>query len=86
MRCLSRLRSTFAPLSLFTRALALAVTLTLTVAGHAQSAGTGTITGRVMNVSNGAYLPKAQIRVAGTTLSTLTNDFGEYTLRNVPAG
>ena len=86
MRCSSRLRSTFAPLSLFSRALALAVTLTLTVAGHAQSASTGTITGRVMNVSNGAYLPKAQIRVAGTTLSTLTNDFGEYTLRNVPAG
>ncbi|MBL9206264.1 MAG: carboxypeptidase regulatory-like domain-containing protein [Opitutaceae bacterium] len=52
----------------------------------AQDSATGTISGRVLNGSNGKALSKALVSVQGTTLTTLTNDFGEFTLRNVPAG
>jgi iron complex outermembrane recepter protein len=60
--------------------------MTFTVLAMAQTAGTGTITGRVLNASNGSYLSKALVTIPGTNVSTLTNDFGEYTLRDVPAG
>lgn len=47
---------------------------------------TGTIEGRVLNLSNGQYLSNALVAIEGTNLVELTNDFGEYTVRNVPAG
>lgn len=50
------------------------------------SAGTGTITGRVLNAANGKFLPNARIVVEDTPAEALTNEFGEYTLRNIPAG
>lgn len=48
--------------------------------------GTATITGRVQNASNGSYLNNAQVSIVGTNRSVLTNQFGEFTLRDVPAG
>jgi iron complex outermembrane recepter protein len=47
---------------------------------------TGTITGRVLNMSSGRYVSAARVSVVGTNLEVQTNNFGEYTLRNVPAG
>ena len=47
----------------------------------------GTVTGRVMEAGEGgAPLVSAQVTVAGTTIGTLTNADGRYTLRNVPTG
>jgi iron complex outermembrane recepter protein len=47
---------------------------------------TGTITGRVLNMSSGRYVSAARVSVVGTNLEVQTNNFGEYTLRNVPTG
>lgn len=52
----------------------------------AESTGTGTIEGRVLNARNGTFLSKARVVVEGTNLAALTNDFGEYRLSEVPAG
>lgn len=52
----------------------------------AQSASTGTITGRVLNVATGEYLRNAVVKVAGTDVSTLSEAGGYYRLLNVPAG
>ena len=52
----------------------------------AQTAATGTITGRVLNAANGMYLSNARVSVEGTNIETYTNQFGDYTLNNVPAG
>jgi TonB-linked SusC/RagA family outer membrane protein len=46
----------------------------------------GTVTGRVTDAGSGQPVPAAQVRVAGSTLGTLTNESGNYTLRGVPAG
>jgi hypothetical protein len=59
---------------------------TLIAPGRAQSAATGTIEGRVLNTTNGAYLNNARVTVEGTTLQAFTNEFGEYRLSDVPAG
>jgi iron complex outermembrane receptor protein len=53
---------------------------------HAQSAAVGTVQGRVLNAANGTYLDKAVVSVEGTNLQTLTNGFGEFVLKDVPAG
>ncbi len=69
-----------------------AMTLLATAVGlispqaRAADAATGTIEGRVLNQSNGRYLGKAVVQVEGSTNQTLTNDFGEYRLIEVPAG
>lgn len=47
---------------------------------------TGSVTGRVLNATNGSFLSKARVSVDGTELSALTNDFGEYEIKGVPAG
>ena len=52
---------------------------------RAQSA-TGTIEGRVLNTTNGAYLNNARVTIEGTTLQAFTNEYGEYRLVDVPAG
>lgn len=48
--------------------------------------GTGTIEGRVLNVTSGDYLEKARITVEGTSLETFTDAGGYYRLNFVPAG
>lgn len=47
---------------------------------------TGTVTGRVLNASSGNYLSKARVSVEGTALETLSSEFGDYTLKDVPVG
>lgn len=53
---------------------------------RAQTAAPGTIEGRVLNVTNGAYLNNARVTVEGTTLQTFTNQYGEYRLTGVAPG
>lgn len=55
-------------------------------AAPATSAATGTVRGRVVNAANGMYVSKAVVSVDGTTTQTLTDDYGYYTLNDVPAG
>jgi TonB-dependent receptor len=64
----------------------LCVAATCGVAALGQPAGSGTIEGRVLNVTTGAYLENAQVSVEGTTIATSTNNYGEYRLTGVPAG
>ena len=49
-------------------------------------AGTGTITGRILNEGTGQYLRNATVTVVGTNLSTLAEAGGVYTLTGVPPG
>jgi TonB-dependent receptor len=65
--------------------LLLATFLTLTAAVAAQTS-TGFVHGRVLNVTNGAYLNNARVTVEGTQLEAFTNPFGEYQIAGVPAG
>lgn len=46
----------------------------------------GSISGRVLNVGNSKYVANAVVSVEGTSITTLTNDYGEYRLNDVPAG
>jgi TonB-dependent receptor len=73
-------RSSFALL-----ALVLVTTLHPTAA-HAQTKSTGTIKGKVLNASSGAYIKNATISVKGTNLQTYSDDYGDYKLENVPVG
>ena len=52
---------------------AVALGLLFPAALQAQS-GTGSITGRVLNVGNSKYLPNAVVTVEGTKLQALTDD------------
>ncbi|MDO8539521.1 MAG: TonB-dependent receptor [Opitutaceae bacterium] len=52
----------------------------------AQSAGSGTIEGRVINARTGEYLEKARVTVENTGLEALTGPGGFYRIINVPAG
>jgi len=78
-----------APVRQFFRCLATALTLTtltLTTALAQNEAGTGIVRGKVENASNGAFLKNVKITVTGTTQETLTDEFGNFVLTNVPAG
>jgi TonB-linked SusC/RagA family outer membrane protein len=46
---------------------------------------TGVVAGRVVE-AGGAPIPNAQVSIAGTTLGSLTNAEGRFTLRGVPVG
>jgi TonB-dependent receptor len=52
----------------------------------AQNASVGTVSGRVLNASTAKYLGKAVVTVEGTNLEVLTDDYGYFELRDVPAG
>ncbi len=52
----------------------------------AQAAATGSIQGRVMNAANGMYLNNARVTVEGTSIETFTNEFGDFSLNDIPAG
>lgn len=52
----------------------------------AQTANTGSIEGRVQNVTKGDYLNYARVTVENTNLSALTDEFGQYAIGDVPAG
>src|SRR5262245_16037808 len=61
----------------------------LVLAGLLQAqttAGTGAITGRVFNPATGEYVRLAEILVAGTPLTAVSGEGGEFTLGNLPPG
>lgn len=63
---------------------ALACVFTLSLA--AQQTNTGTITGRIYKPATGEYARDAIIRVAGTSVSAISEAGGVYTLYRVPVG
>jgi TonB-dependent receptor len=69
-------------LTLLFAALALAVPRPMS----AQTAASGTITGRVRNQLTGRYINNAQVSIAGTDRTATTDEYGQYRLFNVPAG
>jgi|GEM_PF-6604092 len=64
----------------------LALATGLAVSTMQAQSGTGSVNGRVLNVGNSKYVANAVVTVEGTTLETLTNEYGEYRLGDVPAG
>src|SRR5688572_1751631 len=72
----------------YRQAVVIGVALLLAIPAYAQApaAGTGTVTGRVLNVATGRYLNNARVTVQGTNLQAQTNEFGEFRLTGVPAG
>lgn len=52
----------------------------------AQTAGTGTIQGRVYNPTAREYVRDAEVRLDGTNEVTYTENDGTFSFRNVPAG
>lgn len=54
--------------------------------GQSAATDTGSIRGRVLNADTGDYLNNARVSIAGTSLQTFTNSYGEYRFTNVPAG
>jgi TonB-dependent receptor len=75
------------PLRVFSRAI-LAVSSLFLAAAYlsAQTPASGSVEGRVLNVTSGAYLNNARVTVPGTRLETFTDESGEYRLTGVPAG
>ncbi|MBM3843518.1 MAG: hypothetical protein FJ397_09705 [Verrucomicrobia bacterium] len=66
---------------------ALLLVVSLTVAPSlAQSDGTSTITGRVIDPASGQYLRNAQVRVQNTELVAVAQEGGVYRLFGVPPG
>ena len=51
---------------------------------HAE--GKGAISGRILNSGNGMYLSKALVVVEGTNIEALTEEYGNFELRDLPAG
>lgn len=58
----------------------------LCVPAFAQAPATGTIRGRVQNATNGVFMENVAVRIEGTNQQYLTNNHGEYEIRNAPAG
>jgi iron complex outermembrane recepter protein len=83
-RARGRLSQGFVRMSRAATITALAVALTAEI--MAQGAGTGTVTGRVQNVTNGMYLNNARVTVEGTNKEVFTNEYGEFMLTDIPAG
>jgi hypothetical protein len=52
----------------------------------ADVAGSGTITGRVLNQATGQYLEGAQVQAAGSGRSVLTSRLGYFELSGLPPG
>ncbi|WP_414664013.1 TonB-dependent receptor [Horticoccus sp. 23ND18S-11] len=50
------------------------------------ASGVGAITGRVYNPATGEYVASAEVRIAGTSLSTVTEQDGVFRFTQVPAG
>ena len=65
---------------------AMFVALISTIASALAQTSTGTISGTVANAATRLFLTQAEVRLAGTTQSTLTDRDGSFTLRDVPAG
>lgn len=61
-------------------------TTALVSAVSAQSAATGSITGRVFNPATREYIRNAEVRIEGTQQVAISEDGGYYRLGNAPAG
>lgn len=72
-------------ISRITRPFVLALTMIFLVLTSQAQTGKGTITG-VVKDSVGAPLSHVSVLLKGTGKGTITNDAGEYTLKNVPEG
>jgi iron complex outermembrane receptor protein len=70
---------------LFTPVSVTAFALLAAPAIHAQ-ASTGTVSGQVMNLATGQYLPNAEVRIVGTDRVAITGAGGRYSFSGVPAG
>ncbi len=66
--------------------LAVALLLALLPEAFSQQAGTGSVTGRVYDAAGERYLYNASVKVEGTLIEALTDEGGEFRLRNVPVG
>jgi Ca-activated chloride channel homolog len=64
----------------------IALVVALVVPRPFASLETGRIEGHVRDAASGAAVAHAQVLVAGTTLSAVTNDSGHYLIANVPVG
>lgn len=53
---------------------------------QAQASAGGTINGRVVDAASGAAVGQVSVRVAGTTVGTLTSENGRYSIRGLKAG
>lgn len=62
------------------------VVFTGLIPASAQEAATGIIRGKVQNATNGAYLENVTVQINGTSQMVKTNGYGEYVIRDVPAG
>lgn len=58
----------------------------LLAAGLLAAVTTGSVSGRILNVSTGQYLNNARVTVKGTELVAFTDQTGSYRLAGVPAG
>jgi TonB-linked SusC/RagA family outer membrane protein len=68
-------------------ALVAAIALSLGAAPQPlQAQSPGTIRGTVLDASTGETLAGAQVNIRGTGIGTITNNSGQYILRDVPAG
>ncbi|HUR58164.1 MAG TPA: carboxypeptidase regulatory-like domain-containing protein, partial [Opitutaceae bacterium] len=52
----------------------------------AQTAGTGSISGRVLNEATSQYLNNARVTVKGTDITTFTDSTGSFRISGVPTG
>src|SRR6266536_2918550 len=68
------------------RALACALTFVTALAPLRSQPATGSITGTVANSSTRQFLTSAEVKVAGTNLSALTDRDGTFTLRDLAPG
>ena len=74
------------PLRLLSLAVFSFAILSAASSASAQAAATGTITGRVLNRTDGKYLNNARVTVKGTSVQSFTDDDGTFRLSNVPSG
>jgi TonB-dependent receptor len=78
--------TTHPPKLSFARLLTLLLPFFFAALGFAQTAGTGTITGRVFNPTTGEYVRNAEVRLAGTDRIESTGSDGSFEFLRVPAG
>ena len=60
--------------------------LLLAVSAFGQAQTTGTVEGRILNLTNGQYIENAQVTIEGTQLATMTDIYGQYRFFSVPVG
>jgi iron complex outermembrane receptor protein len=78
--------SSLKPAFFLSRLFAAVLLLGLTLSASAQTAATGSITGRVLDAASNRYLNNARVSVQGTNESALTDEYGQFRLNDVPAG